>query len=296
MRTKFAATLIVALGPWSAVAQTSDVREREISVPKCAQPVAKIVVSEIKCKSFDCDSGAGRQDPRRYRWWEYAGVGNNVRQPSYTGVGTGMTDMLSTALSQTGCFEVMERAQLDEINQELALVGKKVQAEAADFMVTGSITSLGFEQSSTGLGGLAGYIRGPLAIVAGGVDWKSTKVHMNMDLRVVDINRAKLVGSRTFQADNQRKGFGFSAMGWAGIGLGGSHASISGSPLEEVARDLLVRSTVFITDELAARHVSERVTLKAQEPKAKTEPAPAEAGTGPGTGPGTGTGTGTGTP
>ena len=64
-------------------------------------------------------------------------------------------------------------------------------------------------------------------------------------------------------------------MGWAGIGLGGSHASISGSPLEEVARDLLVRSTVFVTDELAARNVSERVTLQAHEPKAASAPAEA---------------------
>jgi curli biogenesis system outer membrane secretion channel CsgG len=281
MQAKFGMGLCAALVVAVANAETSDVREREIGVPKCAAPVAKVVVSEIKCKSADCSSGAGQQDPRRYRWWEYAGVGNTVKQPAYTGVGTGMTDMLSTALSQTGCFEVMERAQLDEINEELALVGKKVQAEAADFMITGSITSLGFEQSSTGLGGLAGIFKGPLAIVAGSVDWKKSKVHMNMDLRVVDVNKAKLVGSRTFQANNQKKGFGVSAMGWAGIGLGGSHASISGSPLEEVARDLLVRSTVFVTDELAGKSVSERVTLKAQDKKeGKHERTAAPAGEG----------------
>jgi len=268
MRTKFAIGLCAALGVAMAHAEPSDVKEREISVPKCKAPVAKIVIAEIKCKSVDCSSGEGQVDPKRYRWWEHLGTGNAVKQPSYTGVGTGMTDMLATALSQTGCFEVMERAQLDEINKELELVGKKVQAEAADFMVTGSITSLGFEQSSTGIGGLAGFFSGPLALVAGSIDWKKSRVHMNMDLRVVDVNKAKLVGSRTFQADNQRKGFGVSAMGWAGIGLGGSHASISGSPLEEVARDLLVRSTVFVTDELAGGKVTERVAIKAQDPKA----------------------------
>ncbi len=248
-----------------AHAQASEVREREISVPKCAQPVAKVIVSEIKCKSADCSSGAGQQDPRRYRWWEYSG---NVRQPTYTGVGTGMTDMLSTALSQTGCFEVMERAQLDEINKELALVGKKVQVEAADFMVVGSITSLGFEQSSTGLGALGGLFKGPLSVVAGSVDFKKTKVHMNMDLRVVDVNKAKIIGSRTLQADNERSGFGLSGAGWGGgVGLGGSHASITGSPLEEVARDILVRSTVFITDSVASKNITERVTLKVEEKK-----------------------------
>jgi hypothetical protein len=92
-----------------------------------------VIVSEIKCKSADCSSGAGQQDPRRYRWWEYMGTGGgSVQQPTYTSVGSGMTEMLSTALQQTGCFDVMERASLDKINQELALVGKRVEAEAAD--------------------------------------------------------------------------------------------------------------------------------------------------------------------
>ncbi|HJV61936.1 MAG TPA: hypothetical protein VJ743_13390, partial [Albitalea sp.] len=66
----------------------------------------------------------------------------------------------------------------------------------------------------------------------------------------------------------QKTGFGLSAGGWAGgVGLGGSHASITGSPLEEVARDLLVRSTSFITDALATRNITERVTLRADEKK-----------------------------
>jgi curli biogenesis system outer membrane secretion channel CsgG len=268
MSSKSLAGAALALFVPIVLAQPSEVREREINVPKCARPVAKVIVSEIRCKSADCSSGAGQQDPRRYRWWEYGGGAGSVRQPSYTGVGTGMTEMLSTALSQTGCFEVMERASLDEINRELALVGKKVEAEAADFLVTGSITSLGFEQSATGLGGLGGFFKGPLALVAGSVDFKKSKVHMNMDLRVVDVRRAKVLGSRTLQADNQKSGFGLSAAGWGGgMGLGGTHASITGSPLEEVARDLLVRSTSFITETLAEKNISERVTLKADERK-----------------------------
>jgi len=268
MSSKIALGAVAALFVTFVHAETSDVHEREISVPKCAKPVAKVIVSEIKCKSADCSSGAGQQDPRRYRWWEYMGHGGNVNQPTYTGVGTGMTEMLSTALQQTGCFEVQERASLDELNKELALVGKKVEAEAADFLITGSITSLGFEQSSTGLGGLGGFFKGPLALVAGSVDWKKTKVHMNMDLRVVNVSKAKIVGSKTLQADNQKSGFGLSAAGYAGgVGLGGNNASISGSPLEEVARDLLVRSTTFITDNIASGSITERVVLKADDKK-----------------------------
>lgn len=100
-----------------ASANPSEVVEREIAVPKCTRAAARVVFTEFKCKSADCSSRAGQQDPRQYRWWEY-GRGN-VAQPSYTGVGTGMTDMLATALTQTGCFEVQERAALEDLNKEL---------------------------------------------------------------------------------------------------------------------------------------------------------------------------------
>lgn len=85
--------------PAMCLADASDVSEREIAVPKCVTPAAKLVFTEFKCKSADCSSGAGQQDPRQYRWWERSGT---VAQPSYTGVGTGMTEMLATALTQTG--------------------------------------------------------------------------------------------------------------------------------------------------------------------------------------------------
>lgn len=34
-------------------------------------------------------------------------------------------------MTQTGCFEVQQRAKMEEINKEQALIGKKVEAEAA---------------------------------------------------------------------------------------------------------------------------------------------------------------------
>ncbi|MRX09889.1 hypothetical protein GJ697_18790 [Pseudoduganella sp. FT25W] len=257
---------IFLLAPALCMADASQVSERAIDVPRCSSPAAKVVFTEFKCKSADCSGGGTQQDPREYRWWERSG---NVSQPRYTGVGTGMTEMLATALTQTGCFDVQERAELDEINRELALVGKKVEADAADYMITGSITSLGFEQSSTGLGG-ANFLRGPLGFLAGAVDFKKSKVHMNMDIRVVDIRRARIIASRTFQANNEKNGFGISALGWGGgTVLGGSHASISGSPLEEVARDLLVRSTSFLTETIAARNISEHVMVNATDVSAK---------------------------
>lgn len=47
--------------------------------------------------------GSGAAGPTAYRWWERSG---KVSQPSYTGVGTGMTEMLATALTQTGTIAI----------------------------------------------------------------------------------------------------------------------------------------------------------------------------------------------
>ncbi|MEN6586126.1 MAG: CsgG/HfaB family protein [Sulfuricella sp.] len=107
------------------------------------------------------------------------------------------------------------------------LTGKQVQLESADYIISGSITSLGFDQSGTGVGALlARYVP-----VLGGVEYKSIKAHLNLDLRLIDTHKAKILASKTFQGDNQRSGFGIGGLGFAGgMALGGNHSSISGTP------------------------------------------------------------------
>lgn len=58
-----------------AMAQTSQVIEREVDVPRCSQSAAKMVFSALKCKSANRSSGAGRADPRRYQRLATGGSG-----------------------------------------------------------------------------------------------------------------------------------------------------------------------------------------------------------------------------
>lgn len=270
-RISIALGLALAALASTSGAEPSRVVEREISVPKCDKPSAKVMFTEFKCKSADCSAGRGPEEMRQPWWYGWTGD-RQVSQPRYTGVGKGLSDMLATALSQTGCFEVMERAELEEIQKELGLVGKKAAVEQADYMITGSITSIGMDQSSTSLAAIPFLAKIPLL---GSGSYKSSKVHMNIDLRVVDIAKAKIVASKTFEGNNERNGFGLGAVGLVpGMGvLGGNHASISGSPLEEVARDVLVRSTAFVTESIASRNVTDRVVVKTVEPKTAAKDA-----------------------
>lgn len=245
------AVLLLAL---PALAKETEVNEREYAVPKCNKPVAKIMFTEFKCKSSECYGGGG-QSAGNSSWWNPG----HVSTPNYGAIGSGLGEMLGTALSQTGCFEVLERAALDEVRKELEINGVKLETDTADYIVTGSITSIGFEQSATGVGALVG----KWVPALGGAEFKKTKAHLNLDLRIVDAKRAKIVASKTFQGNNEKTGFGLGGAAFVGIGvLGGNHASISGTPLEEVARDVLVRSTSFVADQLAGDRVVERVVAK----------------------------------
>lgn len=249
-------TLLLLALPILGYANDTQVTERELAVPKCNRPAAKVMFTEIKCKAADCTGGGSRQRAGNSNWWNPGAVNT----PGYGSIGSGLGEMLATALSQTGCFEVMERGALDEVQRELALTGKTVQLESADYIISGSITSLGFDQSGSSVGALISRF----VPVLGGLEYKSTKAHLNLDLRLIDTKKAKIFASKTFQGDNQRTGFGIGGFGFAGgVALGGNHASVSGTPLEEVARDVLVRATVFIANQLASSNITDRVVLKA---------------------------------
>ena len=47
-----------------------------------------------------------------------------------------------TALKETGYFDIQEREAMDALAKELALVGKTVEVQQADFMISGAITSI----------------------------------------------------------------------------------------------------------------------------------------------------------
>jgi len=111
--------LIFSCGPVAQQASTQttqgeyakDIRKREPELPKCDKPIGTIVARGFKCKAAQC-------------------VGDKiVFGPSYTVevspkvLGDGLSDMLVTALVKTGCFRVLERETLQEIKEELEMLG-----------------------------------------------------------------------------------------------------------------------------------------------------------------------------
>ncbi len=235
-------TTVLALASAAVYADSTTVSERDYQLPKCAKPVASVVVGKIACKSAACqtsqDAGGNSQLAMLAR------LAAQQSQANFAGIGDGMAAMLTTALKETGCFEIQEREEMDDVAKELALVGKKVQVQQADFMLSGAITSINMSTERKALGG------GMIPIL--GAFSKTTKTaDIGVDMKIIDINHAKVLESKTFEANNQTSSTSFGAAAWGGIGLaGGGMSSVKGTPMEPIIRDVLARVASYTSTKL----------------------------------------------
>ena len=128
--------------------------------------------------------------------------------------------------------------------KKLALVGKKVDVQQADFMISGSITSLNMMTEKKQLGG--GFIP-----VIGMFSSTTKTADLGLDIKVIDVNRAKIIDSRTFTANNETTSTSFGVAGFGGIGLlAGGMSSYKDTPLEPIIRDVLAQVASFTATRL----------------------------------------------
>ncbi|MDI6801277.1 MAG: CsgG/HfaB family protein [Thermodesulfovibrionales bacterium] len=223
-----------------------DVKERKMSLPKCDAPIGKVVAKGFKCKAAAC-SGS-----------RLVFSGDNTIQLSPQALGDGMSDMLLTALSETGCFEVYEREALKEIEEELRMLGKTAQntLKGADFLLTGSITAL--EMNASGQGGGAGGFAIPLPFIGGiGIKGGKSEAHIGLDLRIIRVNDAKILLSKAVEGKSGRWNFGVGGFGWfGGGGVGGWFGSFKNTPLEEATRDVIAGAVTLIINNMARKNIT----------------------------------------
>lgn len=244
MKVRALIPLLLALSARVASADSTTTSEKEYALPKCSKPVASVMVGQLTCKSAACQPT--QQDPRAGGLMALAALASGNSSVSFPGVGEGMSAMLTTVLKETGCFEIQERESLDELNKELALVGKKVEAQQADFMITGSITSINMSTEKKQFAG--GWIP-----ILGSISTTTKLADLGLDIKVIDVNKAKLLEAKTFTGNNETSStsFGFAAFG-PGMGALGGMSSIKNTPMESVIRDVLVRVASFSSQKLIA--------------------------------------------
>jgi len=183
-------------------------------------PKARIAVGKFTCKAAKC-SGA---------------------------IGDGLSDMLSTALFQTGRFVVLERGEgLKAVQEELNL-GQSgyVQAEkapqiglmeGADVLVMGAITA--FEPKASGIGG--GAVAVPYKVpIFGGVGIGKKEAYIAADVRLVDVRTGRVINATKVEgkASSWKFGGGGGTL-IASIALGGGLGGYKNTPMEKAVRVML---------------------------------------------------------
>ena len=178
-------------------------------------------------------------------------------------IGSGLREMLVTALMNSNRFSVVERQVLSAVmqEQELAASGaaesgtaaQRGKIKTADIIITAAVTE--FEPKATGgkagIGGGAGIGRGVLGAMVGGA---LNKAHMALDIRVVDTSTSEILAATRVQgsASDISGGAGLGFVGsWA---LGGGLSGYANTPMEKAIRVCIVEAVNYISQSVPASY------------------------------------------
>jgi len=170
-------------------------------------------------------------------------------------IGTGLREMLITALINSSRFSVLERQVLNAVmqEQELALTGtatagagaQRGQIKTADIIVTAAVTEFEPNTSGGGIGIGAGGNVGA-GILGGLIGGGMNKAHMALDIRIIDTSTSEVLAATRVQgqATDIAGGLGIGFFGgWAlGAGLGG----YANTPMEKAIRVCIIEAVRYI--------------------------------------------------
>jgi curli biogenesis system outer membrane secretion channel CsgG len=169
-------------------------------------------------------------------------------------IGTGISDLLVDELVNDGSFRVIERKRLDAIlaEQNLAQSDRAAPSEktivqigkllGARYIVTGSVTKFGTENSSKSVGG-GGW---GSKFGVGNVGTSKGKANVAITTRIIDTTTGEIMASAKGEGTSKRSGLLLAGAGGGGIGAMGRiefgssnfHDTILGE-----ATDLAVKET-----------------------------------------------------
>ena len=178
-------------------------------------------------------------------------------------IGSGLREMLVTALINSNRFSVVERQVLGAVmqEQELAASGaaqagsgaQRGQIKTADVIITAAVTE--FEPQATGgsagIGGGGGVGSGFLGGLIGG---SLNKAHMALDIRIVDTSTSEVLAATRVQgqASDVAGGIGMGFFGsWA---LGGGLSGYANTPMEKAIRICIIEAVRYISQSVPGNY------------------------------------------
>jgi curli biogenesis system outer membrane secretion channel CsgG len=174
-------------------------------------------------------------------------------------IGTGLREMLVTALMNSSRFRVLERQALSAVmqEQELAASGaaqagggaQRGQIKTADLMITAAVTE--FEPNAkggaAGLGAGGGIGKGILGGVIGG---SMNKAHMALDIRIIDTSSSEILAATRVQGQATDMKGGIMAGFLGSWGLGAGLSGYANTPMEKAIRVCIIESVKYISQQV----------------------------------------------
>ena len=170
-------------------------------------------------------------------------------------IGEGISDMIVDELVNDGSFRVIERKRLDAILAEqnfsnsdradpsaktLAQIGK---ALGVKYLIVGSVTKFGTEQSNKSFGG-GGY---GSAFGLGQVGTSKGKANVAITARMIDTSTGEILASAKGEGTSKRSGFLLGGAGGGGGGGGGGHIGFGASDFRDTILGEATEAAVKMT-------------------------------------------------
>jgi curli biogenesis system outer membrane secretion channel CsgG len=174
-------------------------------------------------------------------------------------IGSGLREMMVTALMNSQRFRVVERQVLNAVmqEQELAASGaaqpggvQRGKIKTADIMVTAAVTEFEPQASggAAGLGGGGSVGGGLLGAVIGG---SRNKAHMALDIRILDTSTSEILAATRVQgqATDMKGGILAGILGTNG-GLGAGLSGYANTPMEKAIRVCIIEAVKYISQQV----------------------------------------------
>ena len=188
-----------------------------------------------------------------------------VKAAKATGeIGSGLREMLVTALVNSNRFSVVERQELGAVmqEQELAASGaaqsgsggpQRGKIKTADLIITASVTE--FEpQASGGRAGIGGGGGVGSGVLGGLLGAALNKAHMALDIRIIDTSTSEVLAATRVQGQASDIAGGIMGGFFGSWGLGVGLSGYANTPMEKAIRVCIIEAVRYISQTIPANY------------------------------------------
>jgi len=179
-------------------------------------------------------------------------------------IGSGLREMLVTALVNSNRFSVVERQELNAVmqEQELSASGaaqsgsggpQRGKIKTADLIVTAAVTE--FEpQASGGRAGIGGGGGAGSGILGGLLGAALNKAHMAIDIRLVDTSTSEVLAATRVQGQASDVAGGIMGGFFGNWGLGVGLSGYANTPMEKAIRICIIEAVRYLSQTIPANY------------------------------------------